>query len=99
MPHRISLTMTELDRLQVLTQLAARQITRQRAVTLLTLSARQVRRLGARLAASGAAGLASRHRGRASNRRLAVATRDQALALVRERYPDFGPHVRAPETH
>ena len=88
MPERIALTMTELDRLQVLTQLAERRMTRRRAATLLELSERQVRRLCARFAAAGAAGLASRHRGRASNRRLATATRAQSLALVREHYHD-----------
>ena len=87
----VTLTMGELDRLQVLTQLAERRLTRRRAAALLGLSERQVRRLCARFAAAGAAGLASRHRGRVSNRRLAPSTQERALALVREHYADFGP--------
>jgi len=46
--------------------------------------------------------LASRRRGRPSNRRLAEATRDRALTLLRERYADFGPtfaHQKLTEEH
>jgi hypothetical protein len=39
----------------------------------------------------GAAGLASRKRGRQSNRQLSAAVRHGALTLVRSRYADFGP--------
>jgi transposase len=87
----VTLTMGELERLEVLTQLAGRRLTQRRAAERLGLSARQVRRLVRRFAADGAAGLASRQRGRASNRRLSTATQARALALVRERYADFGP--------
>ena len=91
MAETVALTMGELDRLQVMTQLAERRLTRRRAAALLGLSARQVRRLYRAFRRDGANGLASRHRGRPSNRRIAAATRDHALRLVRERYPDFGP--------
>ena len=87
----VALTMGELDRLQVVTQLAERRLTRRRAAALLGLSERQVRRLYRAFRRDGAGALASRRRGRPSNRRLAAATRERALSLVRERYPDFGP--------
>src|SRR2546426_6987460 len=45
MAEPVALTMGELDRLQVMTQLAERRLTRRRAAALLGLSARQVRRL------------------------------------------------------
>src|SRR5207249_9338368 len=51
---------------------------------------------------SGAAGLASRRRNRPSNRRLATATRDRAVPLVRQRYADLGPtfaHQKLTEDH
>jgi len=92
----------ELDRLQVMTQLAERWLTRRRAAALLGLSARQVRRLYRAFRRDGAKALASRRRGRPSNRRIATATRDRALTLVRERYPDFGPtfaHQKLTEEH
>jgi transposase len=87
----VTLSMEELERLEVLTRLAERRLTQRRAAEQLGLSARQVRRLVRRFAAGGAAGLAARQRGRASNRRLSAATQERALALVRERYADFGP--------
>lgn len=94
--------MTELDRLQVLTRIAERRLTRRRAAVLLQLSERHVRRLYDAFAAHGATSLASRRRGRPSGRRLADTTRHQALALIRERYADFGPtfaHQKLTEEH
>ena len=43
----------------------------------------------------GAASLVSRRRGRPSNNRLPETYRDLALALMRERYADFGPTLAA----
>jgi hypothetical protein len=102
MPGPLTLTMKELDRLQVLTRIAERRLTRRRAAELLRLSERQVRRLYQAFARAGAAGVPSRRRGRPSNRRLADATRDRALALVRAHYADFGPtfaHEKLTEAH
>src|SRR5436309_11483623 len=102
MAETVALTMGELDRLQVMSQLAERRLTRRRAAALLGLSARQIRRLYRAFVGDGAGGLASRRRGRPSNRRLAAATREQALALARERYADFGPtfaHQKLTEVH
>jgi hypothetical protein len=45
MPESLTLSMTELDRLQVLTRIAERRLSRRRAAVLLGLSERQVRRL------------------------------------------------------
>lgn len=81
----------ELDRLQMMTRIAEKRLTRTRAAELLGMSERQVRRLYAAYQAHGPAGLASSKRGRPSHRRLPQATRDQALALIREHYGDFGP--------
>src|SRR5207249_8460398 len=53
------------------------------AAALLGLSARQVRRLYRAFRRDGAKALASCRRGRPSNRRIAAATRDHALRLVR----------------
>ena len=46
-------------------------------------------------ACSRQAGLASRHRGKPSNRVLSAATRRTVLALVRQHYVDFGPSLPA----
>src|SRR5438093_12908781 len=85
MAETVALTMGELDRLQVMSQLAERRLTRHRAAALLGLSERQIRRLYRASARAGAAGVASRRRGRPSNRRLPAARRDRALSLIRER--------------
>jgi len=62
---------------------------------LLNLSPRQIFRLLGRLRSGGAAALASQRRGRPSNRRLPGALQTAAIALVRERYADFGPTFAA----
>lgn len=91
MADTVGLTMEELDGLQIMTRIAERRLTRRRAAAVLGLSERQVRRLYRAFRRDGAQALASRHRGRPSNRRLAPATRDRALTLLCERYADFGP--------
>jgi len=55
------------------------------------LHVRQVERLVNRYEESGAAGLASRRRGRSGNRKLGEGLAQSALAIIRERYADFGP--------
>ena len=54
-----------------------------------------MKRLPRRFRESGAAGLASRKRGVPSNQKLPAALRTEALALVGERYADFGPTLAA----
>src|SRR5213596_1338862 len=98
----LTLSMKELDRLQVLTRIAERRLTRRRAAGLLQIVERQARRLYRAFVQDGAAGLVSRQRGRPSARRLPAATQAHALALIRERYPDFGPtfaHQKLTEEH
>src|SRR2546428_10609499 len=85
----LTLSMKELDRLQVLTRIAERRLTRRRAAGLLQIGERQVRRLYRAFVQDGAAWLVSRRRGRPSARRLPAATQERALALIRERYADF----------
>src|SRR5213592_95740 len=98
----LTLSMKELDRLQVLTRIAERRLTRRRAAGLLQIGERQVRRLDRAFVQDGAAGLVSRRRDRPSPRRLPAATQERALALIRERYADFGPtfaHQKLTEEH
>ncbi|SEC37046.1 Homeodomain-like domain-containing protein [Burkholderia sp. WP9] len=55
------------------------------------MTVRQVERLVIRYQESGAAGLASRRRGRSGNRKLDEGLAQRALAIIRERYADLGP--------
>ena len=85
-----SLSTREMDRLQVVLRIADRRLTQTAGAQILGISDRQMRRICRRFAQEGAAGLESKRRGQ-SNRRLPVELRDEALALVRARYADFGP--------
>jgi hypothetical protein len=68
----------------------------------LGLSLRQVERMYAAYKVAGAEGLVSRKRGAPSRRQMAPELRELAIALVRSRYPDFGPtlaHEKLVEVH
>ena len=81
----------ELDRLEVVQHVVSKRLTQCQAGYDLGISARQVRRLVRRYRCEGKSGLVSRRRGKPGHNRLASDTRDQAVALVREHYTDFGP--------
>jgi hypothetical protein len=91
----VLMSRTELSRVETLAQVARGGSRVTTAAALLDVSPRQVFRLLARFRAEGAAGLASRRRGRPSNHRLPDAVRDAAVALVRSAYADFGPTLAA----
>ena len=86
-----TLSMREVDRAVVVRDVLEGRLRRDRAAERLRVSVRQVQRLVARYRERGAAGLISGHRGKRSNRAIADAVRREAVELVRERYPDFGP--------
>ena len=91
----VLMSKAELSRVDTLARVDRGELPVAGAASLLGLSPRQVFRLLARFRAEGASGLASRRRGRPSNRRLPAAVREAALAVVRERYADFGPTLAA----
>ena len=85
------LSMRESDRPGVIGQVAEKRLRQREAAERLELSVRQVKRLLARYRKRGPSGLVSGHRGKPSNNAIAEAARREAMELVRERYPDFGP--------
>jgi transposase len=87
----VTLNVRELDRLKVIQAVVDMGLKPGRAAERLGLSVRQVERLVIRYCESGAAGLVSRKRGRQGNRRLEEDLAQRALAIIRERYADFGP--------
>src|SRR3954463_13223143 len=93
----VLMSKAELSRVDTLARVARGAVPVAGAASLPGLSARQVLRLLARFRAEGASGLASRRRGRPGDRRLPAAVREAALAVVRERYADFGPTLAAEE--
>jgi transposase len=91
----ITLTMREVDRIKTMQALADRMLRPAQAAARLGLTVRQVERLARRYREEGAEGLVSRKRGQPSNHQLAVGVADRAIAIVRERYADFGPTLAA----
>jgi hypothetical protein len=85
----------ELARLEVLRDLDQRRLTTTAAAQLLGLERRQVFRLLKAYRTAGPPGLISKRRGRLGNRRKPEALRSQVLAIIRERYWDFGPTLAA----
>ena len=92
----------ELDRVGVIERVIEKRLRQREAARMLGLTSRQVRRLRRAYERDGAGALASKHRGRPSNRRLTAALRREALATVRSRYEGFGPtlaHEKLTERH
>ena len=92
----------ELDRVRVIERVIERRLRQREAARMLGLTSRQVRRLRRAYERDGPEGLASKHRGRPSNRRLASELRWEALAVARSRYEGFGPtlaHEKLTELH
>jgi transposase len=92
----------EIDRGELIRRVREKRLTQAKAAALLGLGVRQVKRLCQRFKTDGLSGLASRQRGRPSNCKLSVETKAEVVALVRERYADFGPklaHEKLVELH
>jgi transposase len=91
MTGHVTLSVRELDRLDLMVRITERRLTQRHAAELLGVSERQVRRLYRGYKRDGAAALVSKKRGRPSPRQLPVSIKRQALDLIREKYSDFGP--------
>lgn len=95
MAQEMGLTQAEVERAGVIGEVTAGRMKQRRAAEVIGVSVRQVKRLVRAFRAQGAVGLRSRRRGRPGNRRQPDELRAQVLALVRERYVDFGPTLLA----
>jgi hypothetical protein len=87
----ISMSRSEIDRMTVLQDLAEDRIRVSEAATLMGLGRRQVFRLARAFGQRGPVALASRRRGKPSNRSYPAALRTEVIGIIRERYADFGP--------
>jgi transposase len=87
----ITMSMREVDRLRAIQSVVDGRLMPWRAAERLGLSRRQIERLASRYRDEGARGLVSRRREHASNHQLPAGMADRALAIIRERYADFGP--------
>ncbi|HEV7309468.1 ISNCY family transposase [Ensifer sp.] len=91
----IAMSERDLQRIEVLSKVIAGRMTLVSASHVLELSTRQVRRLLERINTGGAASIRHKAIGRPSNNRISDGVRDYAMAIVRERYVDFGPTLAA----
>src|SRR5438309_11711847 len=91
----ITMSRNELTRLRVVIDVADGRLSVADATGLIGVGRRQVYRLMDAFRAHGADGLISRKRGGPSNRALGTVFRETVLAIVRERYADFGPTLAA----
>ena len=86
------MTQRDRDRLVVLKKAQKKLITQKQAATELQLTQRQVRRLLKRLKAEGDQAVLHGLRGKPSNRKLSEATRQQAMAILKQpEWQGFGP--------
>jgi transposase len=87
----ITMSSKETERITVMDHLIAKKIKQKHAARQLGLSIRQVRRLSKRYKREGASGLVHLLRGKPGNRAISREKKDQAVAIIKKCYPDFGP--------
>src|SRR6202046_958754 len=88
---RVSISMRELDRLKCIQGLIDKQLKQKAVAERLGLTVRQDRRLVERYELEGPRGLISKLRDRPSNRRMKPERAEEAFAMIRAQYADFGP--------
>lgn len=87
----ITMSIEEIDRLQVIQRVSQKTLKQGQAAKLLGLSTRQIKRLVRRFKMQGPDALVSKHRNKPSNHAYTQAFKDEALRVITEQYPDFGP--------
>jgi transposase len=91
----VAMSEHDIQRISVLSEVLCSRRTLASAAGVLGLSTRQARRLLERLRTEGGAAIAHRARGRPPNNRIFEGIQEYALALIHERYADFGPTLAA----
>ena len=89
----------ERERSHLVRQTQEKRLSQRQASERLGIGVRQFKRLVHSWKRQGDAGLVSRQRGRASNNRLAPRERERIAALLRDKYPDFGPTLAVEKLH
>jgi transposase len=87
----VTMSAKEIDRLTVIQRVQERCLSQKKAADMLGVSTRQMRRLAKSYGQDGARGLVSKRRGRRANNAMESEFRQRVMALVAERYSDFGP--------
>ena len=87
----VELTEREKEKAAILSHAIEGTITNARAAKQLGLSIRQIQRAKANIRQNGTSGVIHKLKGKPSNHSLPVATKEQALLLIKEKYTDFKP--------
>ncbi|MEP4979703.1 ISNCY family transposase [Ascidiaceihabitans sp.] len=85
----------ELNRIEVLAQVDDGRLSVQNGANMLDVTKRQMFRLMKRYRTEGAPAIRHKSRGKSPNNKIHKAKRDYAIALVKEKYADFGPTLAA----
>lgn len=93
MEETVEMSIKELERIKVLSQVREGKMTQALAAKSLNISDRQVRKLLSRLEVGGDIAIISKKRGKPSNNRLPFEIKEKALSLARDHYVDFGPKL------
>lgn len=88
---KIIMSQKESNRLHVIHQAIDKSITQEQAAIILGVTERQIRRMVKRVRREGNGGISHQSRGRKPNNWIPEKIKDQALALCRKRYVEFGP--------
>lgn len=91
MEEMLEMSKKELDRYTILQKILNKELKQKIAADLLGISDRQLRNLLTRFTQEGVKGLISRKRGKPGNHQKPKEVKQSILALIKERYPDFGP--------
>lgn len=98
----LEMSKKEISRMSIMEQLKAKSMTQKKAAQTLGVSERQVRRLWKNYQQNGGSGLISKRRGKPSNNRLSLETKQAVTDLLHGQYADFGPtfaHEKLVEKH
>lgn len=96
------MSIKELDRLKVLQDISNKRLKQNEGAKRLGVTTRHMRRLCKDFRKHGPACVASKKRGKISNRQLPDTIRDTILKIIKEKYHDFGPtlaHEKLTEVH
>ena len=91
----VAMSLRDLQRTEVLTEVLGGRRTAGSAAAVLGLSVRQTKRLLVRYGDGGGGALIHQARGKASNNQLDPGVREYVLELIRRQYRDFGPTLAA----
>jgi len=87
----LTMSATELSRLEVMERLAEKRLSQKEAAEMLDVSVRQVKRLLRNYRQGGASGLVSQRRGKSSNHQISAEVKQKVLDFLKGKYRGFGP--------